>query len=378
MCAAVTIVGLLIATSRLGHRGGSSESAAALALASASTKKSAATSLSLSPSSSGKNFLRLNDKGGEKDDQPWPRIAWLMSFPNSGTSYTLRLTQWSSNQTAASNYGDECATDPTTGLNIPLLPNSPVGPQIKFITKHSRPSRYVLTKTHCGGRCTHCDPKRYVETQDSFRVACLSGNRYVPLKGGKDGEVELIHEQRYSESLVKRAVHVIRDPFDNIVARFHLDWGKNKNDEEFIERYPSDPQGFRAWCKDMDDNYIDSERTSRFIDSDLIELLEQIPCHGDFFRYVQWHNLAVSTTAKMALPTYVLHYDEYSTNFNATMSDLMTFLELEVVAEPPEFVAGKTYRDDYYKTEEKAAALELIRRMANPETWELLERYDFI
>lgn len=40
-----------------------------------------------------------------------PDIAWLMSFPNSGRSYTMRLVQAVSNTTAATNYAEECKQD---------------------------------------------------------------------------------------------------------------------------------------------------------------------------------------------------------------------------------------------------------------------------
>ena len=74
---------------------------------------------------------------------------------------------------------------------------------------------------------------------------------------------------------------------------------------------------------------------------------------------------------------YVLRYDKYSTNFNGTISDLMMFLELEVMLEPPYFVAGKTYMYSYYKTEQRVAVLKLIRRMFNLKSRKLLERQNY-
>ena len=154
-------------------------------------------------------------------------MAWLMSFPNSGTSFTLRLAQWASNVTAATNYGDECDLDPK-GRNVPLYADMSDGPALKYPYKYSLPTRYALTKTHCGGRCTHCAPDKYVETQQTFHEQCLQGNRMEPLKEDRNpspqnirnkGKSERIMEVRYPEELVARAVHVIRDPFNNVVAR---------------------------------------------------------------------------------------------------------------------------------------------------------------
>lgn len=338
-------------------------------------------------------YLRYSaDENTKADTFDEPGIAWLMSFPNSGTSYTLRLAQWASNVTAATNYGDECDLDPQ-GRNVPLYPNMANAPALKYPYKYNLPTRYALTKTHCGGRCTHCSPDKYVETQLTFHEQCLQGNRMEPLRKDSNpspqnvrnkGKSERIMAVAYPESLVARAVHVIRDPFNNVVARFHLDWGKynhradkDKDAKAFVEEYTYDPEGFLKWCKSIDDVYMKDEEKSRFISEEVLELFKQIPCHGDFFRYIQWHNLAVATTAKLDLPTYILHYENYATDFEQTKDELMSFLELDIVGEVPEFIPGKSYRN-YFTKKQRVAALKLMKKLSNPETWELLDRYDYV
>lgn len=330
------------------------------------------------------------DNFREKFDKP--KVAWLMSFPNSGTSYTLRLAQWASNVTAATNYGDECDVD-DEGRNTPLYPEMDNSPALKYPDKYSLPERYALTKTHCGGRCTHCAPDKYVETQLTFHQQCLQGNRLVPLNSNstasgqnikKNGKSERVLEVRYPEELVARAVHVIRDPFNNAVARFHLDWGKynhkamngDKESKKFVDKYAYNPDGFRKWCKSIDDVFIKDEEKSRFMTEEILELFRKIPCHGDFFRYIQWHNLAVATVAKMKVPTYILHYENYATDFERTKDELMSFLQLDIVGSIPEFIPGKSYRS-YFSAEERVAVLDLMRMLANPETMDLIDRYDY-
>ena len=88
-----------------------------------------------------------------------PDIAWLMSFPNSGTSYTMRLVQAVSNTTAATNYAEECQQDASG--RVATLFDSPSGPYLRQQVLGGGmplPKRYILTKTHCGGRCVHCIP----------------------------------------------------------------------------------------------------------------------------------------------------------------------------------------------------------------------------
>ena len=109
---------------------------------------------------------------------------------------------------------------------------------------------------------------------------------------------------------------------------------------------------------------------------EILELFRKIPCHGDFFRYIQWHNLAVATVAKMKVPTYILHYENYATDFERTKDELMSFLQLDIVGSIPEFIPGKSYRS-YFSAEERVAVLDLMRMLANPETMDLIDRYDY-
>ena len=62
--------------------------------------------------------------------------------------------------------------------------------------------------------------------------------------------------------------------------------------------------GFFRWCAfdDQDKKIIGSH----FIDDALKERMERIPCHNDFYRLVQWHNLAFAMTRAMNIPTLVM------------------------------------------------------------------------
>lgn len=124
----------------------------------------------------------------------------------------------------ASNYGEE--NRDANGYSVPVYPNRSLlgGPFWIDPRKNpdfTHPTKFVLCKTHCGGRCEKCGPNNWAETPHSFLVQCLSGKRgYV-----KDNKTmwEMVS---YDASLVGKAVHLIRNPFDNVVSRFHL--GKKK------------------------------------------------------------------------------------------------------------------------------------------------------
>ncbi len=249
-------------------------------------------------------------------DPSRPRIAWLMSFPNSGTSYTMRLVGQMSNRTVATNYGPECthanvstkqsipARNPssldhnnnnnntTRGQIQPLYPGpkskggSPNGPYLLHPEQGiPPPSSYIMTKTHCGGRCNDCSPGSYIETRESFLDMCTKSSR--PKDEGGYAYVN------YDPQLVSRAIHLIRNPFDNIVSNFHLDrhaHEKKKNSissQKWLDKYTDDVKGFRAWCENLDTKYNREEKNSRLIPFHVLELFESVPCHKAFYLFAQ-------------------------------------------------------------------------------------------
>jgi hypothetical protein len=95
------------------------------------------------------------------DTPPSLKIAWLMSFPNSGTSYTQKMIRHVSLTRTASNYGNEFKE--SVGLSRAVFKDQPKGPYWQDINIHPEytlPQKYALTKTHCGGRCEMCGPTK--------------------------------------------------------------------------------------------------------------------------------------------------------------------------------------------------------------------------
>jgi hypothetical protein len=122
----------------------------------------------------------------------------VISFPNSGTSFTSLLIRLASNTTSGTNYGME--TNPgASAMSVPVYDWSEFGPYwihppghlhpsevtsmpIDNNTKHSTtskgekggsnvrnydipsPTSSIITKTHCGSRCVMCPPQEYLET----------------------------------------------------------------------------------------------------------------------------------------------------------------------------------------------------------------------
>ena len=292
------------------------------------------------------------------------QIAWLMSFPNSGTSYTITLVRHLTLTSTATNYGAELDDGRPS---VPVFDDQPTGPfwydTLTQPATYQHPTRYVLTKTHCGLRCEACPPQNYVETTFSFRRSCLSGGRI-----NSKAQKELV---TYPSSRVVKAIHLIRDPFDNVVSRFHLERRKTVATQTL---FPSSKEGFLRFCQDMNAAHASDEYRAPFLHESILTILRNVPCRADFIRYMEWHNLAFATARDMELDTYVLHYESYASQFNTTTQELVDFLDLTIQDQPAPFESGKSY-GDYFTQEQRNQVQLALRTMASMESWKHIERY---
>jgi hypothetical protein len=113
---------------------------------------------------------------------------------------------------------------------------------------------------------------------------------------------------------------------------------------------------------------------TRWIDSDLANSMEGVPCRTEFFRYIQWHNLAFSVTSDLNVPSYVFHYEDYSNRFDEVTTELIEFLELERKSDAPDFIDNKEY-GYYYSREQKEAIAVMVKEFSTKSTWQHLHHY---
>ena len=157
--------------------------------------------------------------------------------------------------------------------------------------------------------------------------------------------------------------------FQKVVSRFHLELNEHPGRRD----YDSTRTGFRNFCTHIDNAYRLEESATHILDKPILQRLQDVPCHSDFIRYVQWHDLAFVTTWDM--PELVLHYELYETHFNATLLTLMNFLELPLThADDVEFIKGKEYIDYFTATEREAVKL-AVQELALGITWDNLKHY---
>ena len=299
-------------------------------------------------------------------------LALFMTFPNSGTSYTSHLVRTVTGQFTASNYGRESIE---LGDQVPVYNDSAIGPFWTYhmedgtFPRHLRPTKgYILTKTHCGGSCNLCVPEKYViNSTEQFMKHCLTTN--IGHMSG-NGVVQATSAGPYRKDLIRRIIHLIRNPFDNIVSRFH---DLRNAYKPFAEKYPNTRDGFRAFCKMQSEKFYNEERNSNAF-SLVFHFANDIPCYADFYKWIQWHNLAFDLTAELGLPIMLFHYEDYSTQFNATKNKLLEFLEQDEANTTSPFKSGKTY-PDYFTADEISGVRKMVFLLATNVTWDSTKHY---
>jgi Sulfotransferase domain len=262
------------------------------------------------------------------------------------------------NVTTGSNYAKDWSVAPLVDSN------STQGP---FLHKPELSvPRNVLTKTHCYGYCDDCPPRVYVaSTERKFEDGCLRSE--LPNHGG-DG--------MYKASIPQKAVHLFRNPFDNIVARMHLAVKKREKmgwSPEQLASFGNSKEGLDAWCEYLDDKYAHAE-ADYFPLSLRKQYLDSLPCHADWYRYVMWHNHAFALSKKLKIPVHTLYYEDYTLRFDETVADLLHFLELSPRQPPVEFYVGKSY-EHFFEASHARKAAALVQGLGSKETWEHTRHY---
>ena len=152
-------------------------------------------------------------------------------------------------------------------------------------------------------------------------------------------------------------------------------WENHGNHDKYLEVFQSNKDGFQKWCKFVHSTTFDATFESDLLDDTTKELFSVVPCASDFYRYVQWHNLAIEVAGKrLGLPIHTIFYEDYNYRYNETVDNLLDFLELKAVSTPPPFIKGKEYQD-YFSEEEQYDVGRLVKHLATNETWALLKHY---
>lgn len=288
-----------------------------------------------------------------------PKLVWLMSFPNSGTSYTLRTLEHLSNYSMGTNYGSE---GERTQLIYEDLPQGPRcrGPSDKWT--RPLPPEFVLIKTHCTGYATNEGASALKRDRKEFIEGCATTRPNIPN----------IERGTYDPTLVHKAIHVIRNPFHNLISRFNCEH-KIKEDS-FADKYPKDAHGFHKFCQDLDADFDHQYSKELFPMNQWRHDVKHTRCHDDIISYVMWHNHAFETCRELHIPTMVVHYEDYEDDFNMTFANMLDFLHLEEKGSAPGFAARHDYQD-YFTNEDLQSMKDLVKHLASNHTWKAIAHY---
>jgi hypothetical protein len=300
-----------------------------------------------------------------------PKLALLLSFPNSGTSYTLKNLRRVSNVSTASNY---CGHNRE---KIPVFPNTSdiSGPYIiPGSYPHEFPSHFILTKTHCF-HCIQCHPSEYLISVHTFKDRCMRTCIQTYQKTPFGFVEEKVYD-RYPISVVGKFVHLVRNPFDNIVSRFRLHKKQLLRERSHGRKKSFNATEFHEYCKDQDAMFDNEERWT-WKHSKVMKNAKRLPCHADWYRLITWHNYAFEMSAdhQETIETLVLHYDDYRIDHNGTILNLLKFLSLKRIQSPIEF-RWSNY-SEFYNEDQRRAAINFVRLIASNDTIEELRRYGF-
>ena len=308
-----------------------------------------------------------------------------LSF-SSGTSFTLRHIRLVTRMGTATNYAKETKEAKMANFSG-VLPTIQSGDCIgcSLPMPHDSdsplPSNYVLVKTHCSGFASQNWNQTGITSKEAFLEGCVTPYHFVP--SNNTGErIKQIKSCAYEPGLVKRVVHIMRNPLDNIVSRFHL-YQKNLFDAGKIGladrnltadvAFPLSVEGFRKYCSFKDRELLRSRDAATFR-----AFHSLVPCLSEFFLYIQWHNNAFHATSG-GIPTHFFHYEDFAEpNFNKTSETLLKFLHLQISSRGRAypFQAGKTY-EEYYTHGERLAVARLFDRFASKKTKERIRlRYN--
>jgi hypothetical protein len=303
-----------------------------------------------------------------------PSLVWLASYPNSGTSYTMMLVERATNQSTATNYGPEVTAPGDTSLAVfpDTHPNGPFweGMSGKLGTIRDLPRNYILTKTHCGGRCVKCGAKKYVINNTSRFMEDCERTEFFKSAQGQDTRVEPLSNSR---SLVSKVVHLIRNPLHNIVARFHLERSHMiRARPELDAVMHNNAAGFAVWCNEIDG--VLPNEVDQVFDAATVQLLRAVPCHAEFFRYAQWHELTMQMISELGAESRIVHYEDYQYRYNATVDALLEFVKQPFVGYLSPFRSLPAY-DEFFTRKQRVAVKRLLRHVSSRRVWKEIEMY---
>jgi hypothetical protein len=120
--------------------------------------------------------------------------------------------------------------------------------------------------------------------------------------------------------------------------------------------------------------YKEEEKSSWLMDPNVWQLMQKIPCCNDFFRFAQWYNLVFITTQSLDIPSLMVHYENYETNYSETATKMVEFLHLPIRGKLIDVFKGKEYID-YFSPAKQQNVSKTMKIMSLSSTWDQISHY---
>ena len=337
-----------------------------------------------SDKSTNRNLQNMILTGVKSTSSTAPSLLWLMNFPDSGGSSIIDTIQKASGFNTASNHGKHLVNRMGEYIvenraSVPIYSDRPSGPFLysyDYPMPRSPEQPYIVTNTYCGDHCIDCIVEEYLLKPDDFWMSCAKTIEYTGAEGGVTAAESKYGYAQYDHMLVKKIIHLVRNPFDNIINRFHREYNfhATNNDFEFTKDFPMSKRGFYNWCSYLAEKYQDRDQRF-FVQNYGFEawtLASQVPCYSEFFKYIQFHNHAGYTKRSMNVPSFEVHFENLLHRMEPSIQSMLTFAGLEFKEIPKRFFYQKF---DYFISRDLQNAKLLMKILATEDTHKLLKMY---
>ena len=146
---------------------------------------------------------------------------------------------------------------------------------------------------------------------------------------------------------------------------------------------PNTPSSAASLSYDSTDEELETVR------HEWLKIVENVPCRGDFFRYIQWHNLLHQALDYLPykLPVLSVYYEDYQNTienehrFMDTAQSILDFLHLQPVAGDKRGnikwtnFESRTDYDGFFTSEQQDSIEKFLYTLASYQVWGELQHY---
>jgi len=303
------------------------------------------------------------------------KIAWFMSFPDAGVVYITRLIHTVSQTSTSSNDGTMMidAQGHPYGIesnSIPVYENQN-GPSLSSGSL-PLPETYILTRTHSHGTCFDCPPWKYLGPAAEL-MHKRANNHAMSIVDGTTRNVE------YSMDLVEKMVILVRDPMDNIAARFSNKVRRevNSGNTAYGTMYPKNKIGFAKYCDDMNGGTYGDKEKNWYTSKGFWEEAFHIPCRSEFVKLFSFYNNVRILGLTHELEMKTVSVKGFAVDVDNTIDDVFDFVNLTRVNPPPVNLLGSGERLflSFYTHDERYFIALLAKKMLHPEVYDGFATY---